>query len=69
MGRNRKKPGDHPSRKCSWIPVEYRFFPVRLTFGDGSDGRKGRPKGCFHPGLRQWKRLNAISTGSHILTC
>ena len=23
----------------------------RLTFGDGGDGRKGRPKGRFHSGL------------------
>lgn len=37
------------------VPVEPSRIPIppdhRLTFGDGGDGRKGRPKGRFHSGL------------------
>lgn len=37
------------------VPVEANRIPIlpdhRLTFGDGVDGRKGRPKGRFHSGL------------------
>lgn len=44
----------------------------RLTFGDGGDGRKGRPKGRFHSGLiGNGKDLMQYAQGHtyRLLTC
>lgn len=45
----------HPVPTHQEVPLDHNRVQIlpdhRLTFRDGGDGRKGRPKGRFHSGL------------------